>query len=201
MMDVMAKWMGNRGLWQPFVGHLTSTTHNEWVDGEVMQAKDKYPNLKTATDRLEEQENQQISYEKALELLKTYPQLKTMMGSAMSTVPGVARAITEKGLIGKVAAFGTCLPSVAGDYLKSGAAISIHFWVPADAGYVTTRVAYDLLKGKKITAGMNLGRPGYEKIIIKNNKSGVPVIYGAAWVDVNKDNLKDWTNPDGSYKL
>ncbi|MGD8975568.1 MAG: substrate-binding domain-containing protein, partial [Desulfobacterales bacterium] len=32
MMDVMAKWMGEKGKWQPFVGHLTSTTHNEWVD-------------------------------------------------------------------------------------------------------------------------------------------------------------------------
>ncbi len=201
MMDIMAKWMGNKGLWQPFVGHLTSTTHNEWVDGEVAQAKEKYPNLKMATDRLEEQENQEIAYTKALELIKAYPQLKTMMGSAMSTVPGVARAITEKGLIGKMAAFGTCLPSVAGDYIKSGAAISIHFWVPADAGYVTTRAAYELLKGNKVTEGMNLGRPGYEKVTIKKNKSGVPIIYGSAWVDVNKDNLKNWTNPDGKYKL
>jgi simple sugar transport system substrate-binding protein len=201
MMDVMAKWMGYKGLWQPFVGHLTSTTHNEWVDGEEMEAKAKYPNLKKATNRLEEQENQQTAYEKSLELLKTYPQLKAIMGSAMTTVPGAAQAITEKGLIGKVAAFGTCLPSVAGEYLKSGAAISIHFWVPADAGYVTARVAYDLLKGKKITEGMNLGRPGYEKITIKKNKYGVPVIYGSAWVDVNKENLKDWMTPDGKYKL
>jgi simple sugar transport system substrate-binding protein len=201
MMDILAKWMGNKGLWQPFVGHLTSTTHNEWVDGETMEAKEKFPNLKMATDRLEEQENQQIAHDKTLELLKTYPQLKAVMGSAMTTVPGAAQAISEKGLIGKVAAFGTCLPSVAGDYLKSGAAMSIHFWVPADAGYVTARVAYDLLKGKKITEGMNLGRPGYTKITIKKNKSGVPVIYGSAWVDVNKDNLKDWINPDGKYKL
>jgi len=201
MMDILAKWLGNKGLWQPFVGHLTSTTHNEWVDGEEMQAKAKYPNLKEATSRLEEQENQQTAYEKSLELLKTYPQLKAIMGSAMTTVPGAAQAITEKGLIGKVAAFGTCLPSVAGEYVKSGAAISIHFWVPADAGYVTARVAYDLLKGKKITEGMDLGRPGYNKITIKKNKSGVPVIYGSAWVDVNKDNLKNWINPDGKYKL
>ncbi len=201
MMDVMAKWMGYAGMWQPFVGHLTSTTHNEWVDGETMEAKEKYSNLKMATDRIEEQENQQIAYEKTLELLKTYPALKTVMGSAMSTVPGAARAISEKGLIGKVAAFGTCLPSVAGDYIKSGAAISIHFWVPADAGYVTARVAYELLKGNQITEGMDLGRPGYEKITIKKNKYGVPVIYGQAWQDVNKDNLQDWVNPDGKYKL
>jgi simple sugar transport system substrate-binding protein len=201
MMDVMAKWLGNSGMWQPFVGHLTSTTHNQWVDGEIAQAQAKYPGLKTATDRLEEQENQQISHDKSLELLKSYPDLKAIMGSAMSTVPGAAQAITEKGLIGKVAAFGTCLPSVAGDYIKSGAVISIHFWVPADAGYVTAAAAYQLLKGKKVTEGMNLGKPGYEKVTLKNNASGVPVIYGAAWVDVNKDNLKDWVNADGKYKL
>jgi len=48
---------------------------------------------------------------------------------------------------------------------------------------------------------MNLGRPGYDKITIKKNKSGTPVIYGSAWKDVNKDNLKDWMTPDGKYKL
>lgn len=201
MMDIMAKWMGEKGMWQPFVGHLTSTTHNEWVDGETAEAKAKYAGLKMATDRIEEQENQSIAHDKTLELLKTYPALKAVMGSAMTTVPGAAQAITEKGMIGKVAAFGTCLPSVAGDYIKSGAAISIHFWVPADAGYVTARAAYELLKGNKITPGMNLGRPGYEKVTIKNNKSGTPIIYGSAWKDVNKDNLSDWMTPDGKYKL
>ena len=110
------------------------------MDGEIAQAAAaNTPASKTATDRIEEQENQQISHDKTLELLKAYPDLKTVMGSAMSTVPGAAQAITEKGLIGKVAAFGTCLPSVAGDYIKTGAVISIHFWVPADAGYVTAR--------------------------------------------------------------
>jgi simple sugar transport system substrate-binding protein len=201
MMDIMAKWFGQQGEWAAFVGHLTSTTHNEWVDGEEMQAKEKYPKLKMVASRFEEQENQGIAREKSLELLKTYPKLKGIMGSAMSTVPGAAQAITEKGMIGKVAAFGTCLPSVAGDYLESGAAMSIHFWVPADAGYVTANTAYLLLQGKKITAGMSLGRPGYEKITIKKNKAGVPIIYGQAWADVNKDNLEDWKNADGSYKL
>jgi len=201
MMDIMAKWFNYEGQWAAFVGHLTSTTHNEWVDGEEMQAKEKYAKLKMVEPRIEERENQQIAYEKSLELLKKYPNLKGIMGSAMSTVPGAARAIEEKGRIGITGAFGTCLPSVAGDYLESGAAISIHFWVPADAGYVTANVAYKLLKGEKITEGMNLGKPGYEKITIKKNKSGTPIIYGSAWVDVNKDNLDEWRNPDGSYKL
>jgi simple sugar transport system substrate-binding protein len=166
-----------------------------------MQVKEKYPKIVRATDRIEEKENQQIAYEKSLELLKTYPDLKAIMGSAMSTVPGAAQAIEEKGLIGKVGAFGTCLPSVAGDYLESGAAKSIHFWVPADAGYVSAMVAYKTLKGEEIKDGTNLGRPGYESIIIKKNKDGVPVIYGQAWMDVTKENLKEWKKPDGDYKL
>jgi simple sugar transport system substrate-binding protein len=201
MMDIMADWFGGSGEWAAFVGHLTSTTHNEWVDGEEMQAKEKYPGLKMVTSRIEEQENQQIAYEKSLELLKTYPNLDGIMGSAMSTMPGAAKAIEDKGMIGKVAAFGTCLPSVAGDYIESGAAISMHFWVPADAGYVTALVAYKSLLGEEIGEGTNLERPGYKNITIQNNDAGVPIIYGQAWVDVNKDNLDDWKNPDGSYML
>ncbi len=201
MMDMMAKYLGEQGLWQPFVGHLTSTSHNEWVDGEEAEAKASFPNLKEATARIEEQENQQIAYQKTLELLKTYPDLKAVMGSAMSTVPGAAQAITEKGLIGKVAAFGTCLPSVAGDYIASGAAVQIHFWIPADAGYAAARIAYETLKGNKITNGFDLGKPGYDKVTIKTNKYGVPVVYGQAWIDVDKSNLDQWKNPDGKWKL
>ncbi len=201
MADVMAKWMGEEGEWAVFVGHLTSTTHNEWVDGEEAQVKENYPKLKLVTSRLEEQENQQIAYEKTLELLKAYPNIKAIMGSAMSTQPGAAQAIEDKGLTGKVASFGTGLPSVTGEYILSGASQSFHFWVPANAGYVTAYIALQSLKGIKIKEGDNLGKPGYESVTIQNNAAGVPVVYGQAWVDVNKDNLDDWKNSDGSWKL
>ena len=201
MLDVMAEWMGGQGVWQPFVGLLTSPTHNQWVDGEIAQAQASWPGLSTAQDRIEEHEDQELAYQRGLELLRANPNVKAMMGSAMSTVPGVAKAITERGLIGKTAAFGTCLPSVAGDYLESGAAQSIHFWVPADAAYATASAAYKLLKGEAIADGTDLGVSGYNSVTIKNNDAGVPVIYGQAWVDVNKGNLGEWKNPDGSYKL
>jgi simple sugar transport system substrate-binding protein len=200
MFDIMAEWVGGEGLWQPFVGWLTSGTHNEWVDGEIEQNA-KYPNIKTAGDRLQEEEQQEIAYQKAMELLAANPNVKAMMGSAMSTMPGVARAITERGLIGKTAAFGTCLPSVAGDYIESGAAISLHFWVPADAAYATAMAAYKTLKGESVGAGTDLGVKGYNNVTVQNNAAGVPVLYGAAWVDVNKGNLGEWRNSDGSYKL
>ena len=128
------------------------------MDGEIAQAAAAIPRAQEATDRLEEPREPAVSYDKTTELLSAYPDLKTIMGSAMSTVPGAAQAITEKGLVGKVAAFGTCLPSVAGDYIKSGAVISIHFWVPADAGYATAMLAYLSLTGKQVSLGMDLAR-------------------------------------------
>ena len=201
MMDIMADWMGGQGLWQPFVGHLTSVTHNEWVNGEEAQAKQKWPGVVLANSRIEEQEQQEVAYQRAMELLQANSNVKALMGSAMSTVPGVARAISERGLIGRVAAFGTCLPSVAGDYLESGAAISIHFWVPADAAYATAVAAYKALKGESVANGTDLKASGYNSITIQKNDSGVSVIYGQAWVDVNKGNLGEWRNSDGSYKL
>ncbi|TVR04412.1 MAG: autoinducer 2 ABC transporter substrate-binding protein [Spirochaetaceae bacterium] len=201
MASVMAEWMGGSGLWQPFVGHLTSTTHNEWVDGEIAYLQQNHPNIVKANRRLEENENQQVAYERSLEILRANPNIRAIMGSAMSTMPGAAQAIEELGLVGRVAAFGTCLPSVAGEYVESGAAESFHFWVPADAGYVSANVAYHLLTGREITAGVDLGRPGYNSITIQNNEHGVPVIYGQAWMSVNKDNLDEWRNPDGSWKL
>lgn len=201
MAEVMAQWMGKEGEWAAFVGHLTSTTHNEWVDGEEAHIKENYSNIKMVTSRLEEQENQQIALEKTLELLKTYPNIKAVMGSAMSTQPGAAQAIEDKGLIGKVASFGTGLPSVTGEYIISGASQSFHFWVPASAGYVTAYIALQSLKGIEIKEGDDLGKDGYRNVIIKNNASGVPVVYGQAWVDVDKSNLNDWKNADGSWKL
>jgi simple sugar transport system substrate-binding protein len=201
MMDIMAEWMGGSGQWQPFVGWLTSVTHNEWVDGEEARAKEKWSGLSLANTRIEEEEETSIAYTRSMELLRSNPNVKGLMGSAMSTMPGAARAIDELGLIGKTAAFGTCLPSVAGDYIESGAAISLHFWVPADAAYATAMAAYKSLKGESVGAGTDLGAKGYNNVTVQNNAADVPVLYGAAWVDVNKGNLGEWRNPDGSYKL
>lgn len=41
--------------------------------------------------------------------------------------------------------------------------------------------------GEKIGDGMDLGLPGYEKLIAKGN-----VLYGSAWVDVTKENLNQY---------
>jgi len=182
-MDLMAKCMNEEGQYAVFVGSLTSKTHNEWVDGAIARQKEKYPKMQLVGDRNETYDDQQQAYAKAQELLRKYPTLKGFKGSASTDVAGIGLAVEERGLQNKTCVVGTSLPSIAGQYLESGAVKAINFWDPADAGYLMQKIAVMLLNGEKITEGMDLGIDGYRKVHLDGK-----VIYGQAWVDVTKEN-------------
>jgi simple sugar transport system substrate-binding protein len=182
-MDLLAECMHGEGQYAVFVGSLTSKTHNEWVDGAIAQQKEKYPKMELVGDRNETYDDQQKAYAKTQELLRKYPNLKGFKGSASTDVAGIGLAIEERGLEDKSCVVGTSLPSIAGQYLESGAVKAINFWDPADAGYLMQKIAVMLLKGEKITDGMDLGIDGYHSVKLDGK-----VIYGQAWVDVTKQN-------------
>ena len=182
-MDLLAKCMHEEGQYAVFVGSLTSKTHNEWVDGAIAQQKEKYPKMELVGDRNETYDDQQKAYAKTQELLRKYPNLKGFKGSASTDVAGIGLAVEERGLQDKTCVVGTSLPSIAGQYLESGAVKAINFWDPADAGYLMQKIAVMLLNGDKITDGMDLGLDGYHKVRLDGK-----VIYGQAWVDVTKEN-------------
>ena len=199
-MDVMATWMGYSGSWQPFISQRDSPAEHRWVDGELTEARAAYPGV-TAVDRAEVPGDEQAVHDSVVQLLASHPELKAIMGSSAAVVRGAARAVTEAGRIGTVGVFGNCVPSAAADYIRSGAVIAVTFSVPADLAYVTARAADEQLGGRPVSSGQDLGRPGYNRVRVRPNESGVPVIYGTAWMTVNRDNLKDWVAADGSFKL
>jgi simple sugar transport system substrate-binding protein len=188
LMEAMAKRMNGEGEYAVFVGHLTAKSHNQWVDGAIALQKAKYPKMKLVTERIESNEDQETGYAKTKELLRTYPNLKGIQGSAATDVAGAGLAIEEAGLAGKIAVVGTSLVSVSGKYLQSGSVSMISFWDPSLAGYVMNQLALMVLKGEKVTEGMNLGVTGYGKVHLVGK-----VVYGQAWVDVTKENMKDYS--------
>ncbi len=82
LMKALAAAMGEEGEYAVFVGHLTAKTHNEWVDAAVAYQKEHYPKMKLVADKIESNEQQQTAYAKTKELLRTYPNLKGVQGSA-----------------------------------------------------------------------------------------------------------------------
>jgi len=184
MMDELAAGMGGEGNYVVFVGSLTSKSHNEWVDAAVAHQKETYPKMQLVGTRNETSDDPQRVYQVMKDLLRTYPGIRGVQGSAATDVVGAAQAIQDAGLSGKITVVGTSLPSYAGELLRSKAISVINCWDPATAGYVMNKVARILLEGGKIQDGMDLGIAGYSKIRLVGR-----VIYGSAWIDITGENM------------
>lgn len=187
LMEQLAQCMGGEGEYAVFVGSLTSQTHNQWVDGAIAYQKEKYPKMKMVGDKNETFDDAQNAYERAQEVLRAFPNVKGMQGSASTDVAGIGLAIEERGMEKETCVFGTSLPSIAGQYLETGAVDGIGFWDPSVAGYAMNKLAQMVIDGQKVTDGMNLGLQGYENVKLDGK-----VIYGQAWVNVNKGNMADY---------
>jgi simple sugar transport system substrate-binding protein len=191
LMDHLARYMNYEGEYAVFVGSLTSKSHNEWVDGAIARQKEKYPNMTLVTERIEDYDNQNIAYEKTKELMKTYPELGGILGSASTTTAGAGLAIEEKGYEDKIMVVGSGLVSMSGQYLESNSVKLLSFWDPADAGYVMNKLSLMLLENQPIKPGMNLGIYGYTNL--RKDKEKPNLFFGAAWVDVTLENMAEYT--------
>ncbi|KPJ87934.1 MAG: hypothetical protein AMS17_07070 [Spirochaetes bacterium DG_61] len=188
MMKSLGNNMGGRGKYGAIVGLLTMDTHMAWADAAVAYQKKHFPDMQLiTTPYIEDDNDQQLAYQKVQELLKAHSELRGILGCTAGSPPAAAVVIEERGLMGKMFVSGIALPDMARTYLKNGSIQSIHFWSPADAGYVTARVAYETLKGNKITPGMNLGKSGYESVSVSGK-----IVMGAADITATAENVDNW---------
>ena len=190
MMDELAKAMGEEGEYVCMVGFLTTASHMEWSQAAIDRQKEKYPNMKLIdVERVETEDSMEVAYEKAKELLKTYPNLKGFLGTSSYDAPGAGKAIAELGLVGKSVAVGTSVTSCCADQLSDGSMAAALCWDPATAGYAMNQLAEMVLEGREseITTGLDLGLEGYESLTV-NGK----YINGEGWIVINKDNMGDY---------
>lgn len=189
IMQNLAEAMGEEGLYTTMVGHVTNASHNEWADGGVEYQKANYPNmtLLEAEPRVESQDDGEVAYQTAKELMKKYPDLKGIMGTSSFDAPGVARAIEELGLQGKFFTAGTGLPAANKAILDKGLVHALTLWDPADAGYAMAALARKVLDGEEIAEPIDLGVTGYEDV--KFAEGSDKVLEGAGWIVITKDNV------------
>jgi simple sugar transport system substrate-binding protein len=189
IMDNLAEAMGGEGLYTTMVAHVTNASHNEWADGGVAHQKATYPNmtLLEAEPRVESEDNGDVAYNKAKELFKKYPDLKGIMGTSSYDAPGIARAIEELGLVGKVFTSGTGMPLDNKALLESGVVKSLTLWDSALAGQAMVSLALKVLRGEKVVAPVDLGVDGYMALTFKPGSE--KVLEGQGWVVINKDNV------------
>ena len=189
IMENLAQAMGGEGVYTTMVAHVTNASHNEWADGGVAYAEENYPNmtLLEAEPRVESEDNGDVAYNVAKELFNKYPELKGIMGTSSFDAPGVARAIEELGLTGKVFTSGTGMPADNAELLKSGAVQSLTLWDPALAGQAMIALAEKLLAGEEITTPLDLGVEGYTALQFREGSE--TVLEGEGWMVITAENV------------
>ena len=189
IMDNLAAAMGEEGIYTTMVADLTNGSHNEWADGGVKRATEAYPNmtLLESDPRVESHDNGDTAYNVAKELFKKYPDLKGIMGTSSFDAPGIARAIEELGLSGKVFTAGTGMPGDNAELLKSGAVQYLTLWDPALAGQAMVALAQKILNGEEISAPLDLGVEGYTALEFKEGSE--TVFEGQGWITITAENV------------
>jgi len=190
LMDALAGCMGGSGKYVAFVGQTTARSHMRWAGAALDRARTNYPKVVRISEPVETGERVETAYQKAKELLAKYPDLKGFQGSSVVDVAGIGRAVREADAQAKTCVMGTSLPSVAGDFLSDGAVDQMFLWDPLVAGQAQAKLALMLIRGEKITAGLDLGLPGYRSLKrIADTPHGFA---GSGWIAIDKSNVRQY---------
>lgn len=194
LMDALAAQMGNKGKYALMVAYTTSTTHMEYANAMKAQQLKAYPDMELinngAVPTCESEESVDTSYERAKEVLKANPDLGGFTGIASTDCPGIAKAVEELGLSGKVKIVGVGTPNEFKSYVKSGTISKIKLWDPKDAGYAMCSVAAKILAGEKVGADSDLGIKGYEKVTLSQGANRC--LIGKADIEITVDNIDQY---------
>lgn len=186
--DLLVKHMGDSGDYAIITGGLSAANLNSWINNGLSYAKTKYPKLHLVTDKVPSDEKQQIAYQKALDLIKAYPNLKGIIGISTPAPIGAAQAVQEKGMKDKIAVVGTSLPTDSRPFLEDGSLKVATLWDPGKLGYLTVYLAEQMLNGKKPVNGQNV--PNVGKITVLSD--GKTVIMGPP-ADFTGENAKNYS--------
>ncbi|NLJ94590.1 MAG: autoinducer 2 ABC transporter substrate-binding protein [Clostridiaceae bacterium] len=189
IMDTLAEAMGEEGKYITMVGSFTNDSHNMEADSAIEHQKANYPNMELIEEdfKVESEDNPEVAYQKAKEIIKKHPDLKGVVGTSSFDSPGVGRAIEELGLIGQVFTAGTGMPQTNKALLESGAVHALTLWDPADAGYAMCELARMVLDGEEVGEGTDLGVDGYNNLELDGK-----VLTGQAWITITKENVDDF---------
>jgi rhamnose transport system substrate-binding protein len=132
----------------------TAPNQNEWIGFmEEELEKPEYSGLELVATVYGDDEDEK-SYNEAIGLMQTYPDLKVIISPTTVGIAASARAVQDAGRVGEVFVTGLGTPNQMREYVNSGAAPQFALWNPADLGYLAI---YTL---NAIASGEIAGEPG-----------------------------------------
>lgn len=157
LVEAVQEEVGPKGDIAVVTTSFTAPNQLSWIAAIKKHIYARYPGLRIVDVRAAGESTEE-SYRVARDYLKTIPTLKGIVVLGVPNVPGVAQAVKDAGLAGKVAVVGNSTPNLMRPYLKDGTVRKVLLWNAPDHGYLTVYAAYRLLSqglqpGREFKAG------------------------------------------------
>ena len=155
--DTFMELLGDtRGEYAFITTALTSTTHAGWLDAMEEYQLEAFPEMTLiATESAEG--NQTIGNEKAKAIIQANPDIVGLVSVDAGGTVGIAQATEELDLVGEVVTTGLSTPSQMVQFVESGTVPKFVLWDPAETGYLTVAIAFELVNGRDLVDGQELG--------------------------------------------
>ncbi|WP_068784153.1 autoinducer 2 ABC transporter substrate-binding protein [Paenibacillus phocaensis] len=164
MAQIIGEEIGGKGQVAFMVAGLGSQNQIAKSDAAKAYLEANYPDIEIVTT-VSSDDDQQKAYANAQNLIKTYPDLKGIIGFAGGETPAAGEVVEQAvkaGTLekGQVAITGIAVPSVVTNYIKNGTINTVVIWDPGKLAYTTVYVLDQLAQGKEITDGMEIPTVG-----------------------------------------
>lgn len=152
LIDELVEQFGAKGKMAIVSGESTATNLNAWIAFMQERVAQAYPDVEIVDVRYTSGGSSEDALRQAEELMTRFPDIKGIVAVASTTVPGVAQAVQQAGLVGEVAVIGYGSPNTVRPFIKSGVMKKSILWDPYQLGYLTVWAGKQLVEGKSFQA-------------------------------------------------
>ncbi|MEM8532193.1 MAG: rhamnose ABC transporter substrate-binding protein [Chloroflexota bacterium] len=126
----------------------TAPNQNEWIGimEEILQ-EDEYAGLELV-DIVYGDDEDEKSYNEALGLMRTYPELKVIISPTTVGIASSARAVEDQERVGEVFVTGLGTPNQMREFVSSGSSPTFALWNPGDLGYLAAYTLHAIVSGE-----------------------------------------------------
>jgi rhamnose transport system substrate-binding protein len=197
MADMALSVMGGEGEFAVLSATPDAANQNAWIAAMEEALKDpKYAGIKLV-DTVYGDDQSEVSYNRALALVDSHPDLKLIMSPTTVGIQASAKAMQDEGLCDKVKVSGLGLPAEMVSYTMNGCAPEFALWSFVDLGYLTYYTSYMLATGKikgEVGEAFTAGRMGDYTIEEDPGRAGAKRILMGPFTVYNKDNVEAAAN-------
>ena len=160
LIDIIAEEIGGKGQIAFMVAGLGAENQIAKIEASKAKLARDYPDIEVVAT-VSSNDEMQVSLTNAQNLIKTYPELKGIVGFAGGEAPSAAQAIeqaVDAGELekGQIAVTGIGWPNMCRDYIKNGTIHTTLAWQSEQLGYAGVYVLDCLAKGIDVSGTMEL---------------------------------------------